>query len=272
MQAELDPETEPFWPVTLEALSPKHPSLLDPRGTWQSITDLSTQSIETERRAIVRGPLRLAALGADATNRTADAALELERWLRPERARASRCPPSTPIVARPGEYEVDAVEGAAGAHAVVGVTLPLSAAGGVPAEAEMTAFLLNRAGGLLDRAVRAPGLAAHAEATVLGGGDGAALAIEVATPGPTARAAATQVRALLSRLADGTVSAEELAVAKANYEEARASARVDPRLRIVEAWLGRTTMKAPDLAALRAFHRQVFAPERHVVVLTRERQ
>ncbi|HVW26429.1 MAG TPA: hypothetical protein VHC69_13770 [Polyangiaceae bacterium] len=271
MQTELDPETEPFWPVALEALSPKHPSLLDPRGTWQSITDLSTQSVETERRAIVRGPLRLAALGADAAARTGDAALELERWLRPERARASRCAPTTSIVARPGEYEVDAADGAAGSHAVVGVTLPLSPSGSAPVEAELTAFLLNRPGGYLDRAVRAPGLAAHAEATVLGGGDAAALAIEVATPGPTARAAATQVRALLSRLADGTATAEDLATAKASYDESHAAARIDPRLRIVETWLGRAPAKLPDLATLRAFHRQVFAPERHVVVLTRAR-
>ncbi len=269
VQGELDPETEPLWPVTLEALSPRHPSLLDPRGTWQSVTDLSTQSTETERRAIVRGPLRLAALGADAVGRTADAVLELERWLRPERARASRCPVAAPITARPGEYEVDAAAGAAGAHAVVAVTLPLSPMGGVPVEAEMTAFLMNRAGGWLERAVRAPGLAAHAEATVLGGGDAAAFAIEVATPGATARPAASQVRALLARLADGTTSAVELAAAKAGYDDAHAAARVDPRRRIVEAWLGRPAAKTPDLAALRAFQRQVFAPERHVVVLTR---
>jgi hypothetical protein len=269
MQSDLDPETDPLWPVTLEALSPKRPSLLDPRGTWQSVTDLSTQATETERRALVRGPLRLAALGADAAARTGDAAIELERWLRPERARASRCPTTTPIVARPGEYEVDSAAGAAGSHAVVAVTLPLSPTGGVPIEAEMTAFLMNRPGGWLERAVRAPGLAAHAEATVLGGGDAAAFAIEVATPGATARPAASQVRALLARVAEGTTTQEELAAAKAGYDEAHAAARVDPRRRLIEAWLGRPAVKAPDLATFRAFAHQLFAPERHVVVLTR---
>jgi hypothetical protein len=133
----------------------------------------------------------------------------------------------------------------------------------------MTVFLMNRPGGWLDRAVRAPGLAVHAEATVLGGGDASALAVEVATSGPTARAAATQVRALLSRLAEGIVTTEEVAAAKASYDEAHAAARIDPRRRIVEAWVGRPSLKAPDVTALRAFHRQAFAPSRHVVVLTR---
>src|SRR5262249_14660447 len=76
MQAELDPETQPLWPIALEALSPKHPSLLDPRGTWQSITELSTQAAEVERRALVRGPLRLAVLANASYSRPDPAALE----------------------------------------------------------------------------------------------------------------------------------------------------------------------------------------------------
>jgi hypothetical protein len=271
MQAELDPETEPLWPVALEALSPKHPSLLDPRGTWQSVTDLSTQAAEIERHAVLRGSLRLALLGPDAAIRSGDALIELTRWLHPDRTRNARCPALPPLAAHPGEYEVDAPVATAGSRAVIAVTLPLSATGGVPAEAEYTAYLLNRAGGWLEHAVRAPGLAARAEATLLGGGDSAALAIEVATPGPTARPAAAQVRALLSRLSDGTVTAAELAQARAAYDDGRAAQRVDPRRRIVELWLSRPAPKPPELGSLRAFHRQAFAGERHVVVLTRTR-
>jgi hypothetical protein len=271
LQAELDPETEPLWPVVLEALSPKHPSLLDPRGTWQSITDLSTQAAEIERHAVLRGSLRLALLGPDAAARSGDALLELTRWLHPDRARNARCPALPPLAAHPGEYEVDAPAATAGARAVIAVTLPLGNTGGVPLEAEYTAYLLNRAGGWLERAVRAPGLAARAEATVLGGADAAALAIEVAAPGPTAKPAAAQIRALLSRLSDGTVTADELAQARAAYDEMHAAQQVDPRRRVVELWLARIAAKAPDLASLRAFHRQAFAAERHVIVLTRAR-
>jgi hypothetical protein len=270
IQAELDPETEPLWPVVLEALSPKHPSLLDPRGTWQSVTDLSTQAAEIERHAVLRGSLRVALLGPDAAGRSGDAILELSRWLHPDRTRNARCPALPTLAAHPGEYEVDA-PATAGARAVIAVTLPLSAAGGLPIEAEYTAYLLNRAGGWLERAVRATGLAARAEATVLGGGDAGALAIEVAAAGPTARPAAAQVRALLMRLSDGAVTADELAQARAAYEETHAAQQIDPRRRIVELWLARSAPKAPDLAALRAFHRQAFAAERHVIVLTRAR-
>jgi len=271
LQADLGQETELLWPVAIEALAPRHPSLLDPRGTWQSVTELPTHAAEVERRALVRGPLRLAILSNSETAQIDGAELSLERWLRPERRRAVDCPSAPAVLPRAAEYEVDPPSGgAAGSRALVAVAVPPSPTGGLPLEAEWTAHLLNREHGWLDRSVRVPGLAIHAEATVLGGRDAAALAIEIVATGDRAREAASQARAVLARLAEGAATAEDLAAARLELEQASALAAVDPRQRVVQLWLGGMAPKPPpDLAALRRFHHDVLAPERHVVVLPR---
>jgi hypothetical protein len=225
---------------------------------------------------LLRGPLRLAVLANDdagkspaggPTIQAIDAQAALERWLRPERTEQARCPATTRVAARPGEYEVEAPREGGGSRAVVAVSLP----GAASEEAEWTVHLLNRPNGWLERSVQVPGLAAHAEALLLGGGDAAALAIEIVASGNQARDAATQVRALLARLAEGAAAPDDVAAAQAAFAEANAEASVDPRHRIVQLWLGRTRARVPDLASLRRFHRDALASERHVVVVTKTR-
>jgi hypothetical protein len=273
LQSELGQETELLWPVAIEALSPQHPSLLDPRGTWQSVTELPAPAVGVERRALVRGPLRLALL-LSATPDSADGArVALERWLRPERTRSTTCPTAGSVASKPAEYEIDPpTQSSGGARALVAVSIPVPAAGGVPIEAEWTAHLLNRQNGWLDRSVRVPGLAVHAEAAVLGGHDTAALAVEIVSTGDKAREAASQARAVFARLAEGAATPDDLVAARSAFEAERTAASVDPRHRVVQLWLGNNgSGSLPDLAALRRFHREVLAPERHVVVLPRAR-
>ena len=52
----------PAYAALVEALSPGHPSWLDPRGTWSSAQGLSADDVETARRAFIQGDLRLAVL------------------------------------------------------------------------------------------------------------------------------------------------------------------------------------------------------------------
>jgi hypothetical protein len=130
---------------------------------------------------------------------------------------------------------------------------------------------LNRPNGWLDTAVRVPGLAVFAEARVLGGDAGAALAVEIITTDKKAPEAIAQTRALFQRLEDGAATADDVVKARAAAEEAILRSSVDPRHRIVRLWTGRADPKSPDLASLRRFHRQVLGPERHVVVVTRPR-
>jgi hypothetical protein len=271
LQGELDPETEPLWPVALEALAPHHPSLLDPRGTWQSITDLSAPALDAQRRALVRGPLTLAVLSNSGPDQAAAASVELERWLEPPRAGNPTCAAPPALAANPGVYEVDAPASLAGSRALLGVLLPRMPSGGIADEAAFTVHLLNRPGGWLDRAVRIPGLAVHAEAALLGGADAAALVVELSAQGQSARAAAEQVRALWARLAEGATTTEDVVAATNAAAEAAEAVAVDPRHRIVRLWLGRKEPRTPDLASMRKFHREAFGPDRHVVVLTRVR-
>lgn len=269
-ETELGSDAPSLWTTALEALAPGHPSALEPRGTWQSIANLSTRGTEIRRRAFVRGPLRLAVLGNASLEQASVAEQALTRWLRPLREQQSACPRPTPLSAKPGEYWVDAPPDATGSRALVAVSLPLSPSG-IPLEAAFTVHLLNRQNGWLERSVRIPGLAPYAAASVLGGSAAAALAVEIALPGHSAKEAVAQVRALFDRLSQGAASAEDLTLATTALLSQRAQAMLDPRYRAVRLWLGRSEPAPPDLAALRRFHQRMLAADRHVVVLTRPR-
>ncbi len=270
LQSELESETQLLWPVALQAVAPGHPSLLDPRGTWQSITEISTRAAELERDALVRGALRLAVISNGAPAQADHVEQAIERWLKPARTDDVACPASPPLVAEPAEYDVDSATAPSGTHALVAVAVAPTPAG-IPLEAEWTAYLLNRPNGWLERSVRVPGLAVHADATLLGGKDAAALAIEIVGTEDKAREAVAQVRAVLARLSEGAATAEDLAAANASYDAALAERAVDPRERVVRLWIGAPDPVLPDLAALRRFQRATLAPERHIVVLPKER-
>jgi hypothetical protein len=269
---ELAPEIEPLWPAALDALSPSRASLLDARGTWQSVSDLSVESIEVDRHALVRGPLRFALILNAGDTKTERATLSLERWLKPERKSQARCPTPVTVTPKPGEYTVDAPKATSESHALVGVTLPTGKPGPTPLEARVTAYLLNRPSGWLDTAVRLPGLALHAEASVLGGGEASALVVEVSAPEQKAKEAAQQVRALLARIAEGSTTQAEFDAAQKGLDAAELERASDPRHRVVRLWLAEPRPPSTDLAALRRFHKQALAPERHVLVVTRSRQ
>lgn len=270
-EAEIASDVPALWTAGLLALSPDHPSLLEPRGTWQSLTNLSTQAIETRRRAFLRGPLRMAMLTGGGTADANTAERSLARWLRPLRERKATCPAHGPLGTRPGEYVVDSPSGMVGSRALVGVTLPASPETGIPPEAGMTAHLLNRPDGWLDRALRVPGIATHAVASVVGGSLGAALVVEIALPDTNAKAAISQVRALLQRLSQGAATPEDVRAATTALLAQRTAAMLDPRHRVVRLWLGQKDDRAPDLAALHEFHRRTLDADRHVVVMTRPR-
>ena len=269
LAGELSPEMDPSWPIALNALAPKRPSLMDPRGTWQSVTELSTHSIDTARRTLVRGPLRLAAILGDAAP---DAELEIERWLRPERTERAACPASSAVTSHPGEYTFPpSVSGSATSRSILAVAIQPTRDGGMPPEADATALLLNRANGGLDTALRTPGLAVFAEASVLGGSDGGALVLEITASEKKTLEAVAQARALFARLQEGAATAEDLAQARAVGEADKWRASVNPRYRLARLWTGRNEPEWPDFAALRRFHRQTLGAERHIVVTARPR-
>ena len=138
-------------------------------------------------------------------------------------AASSRWRPTTAIPTRLRRY--------------VAVPLP-TLESGLSREAEWTAFLLNRPGGWLDQALRAPNGSFAARARVLGGSRATALVIEVHAGSDALRGAVAQVRGLFDRLARGAATAADFEVARKHFEREGSVALLDPRRRMVDLWRG----------------------------------
>jgi hypothetical protein len=168
LQTEIGPERGVLWDVAYDALSPGHVSVLDARGTWDAVTRHSTHATDLERRAFIRGPLRVAVIANADPSQVGTATGALERWLRPIRTGPIACTPIATPTARLGEYAVETDDAPKqGGRALVAVSFTPSPLRGVPREAEWTLYLLNRPGGWLDSALRKPGLATETRATLI---------------------------------------------------------------------------------------------------------
>lgn len=243
---------QPFvgFSLALEGLSPGHPSWLEPRGTWDSVSELPSEALERARRLWLGGPLRLSVLTNGGSGQSRAAVEELESWLLPLRAEVRACPIARAEPARRGEVRVDAKSAPNYEGAYVGVTL--GSPGFVSARiAELLAFMLNRPGGLLERAVAVPGLGATVRAHALGGVRRPALLLDVRALPERLEEAVRRARAVFDSLSRGAFGGEDLASAQRELARREEEARFDPRRRIVELWRAE---KAPalDLAAVRA--------------------
>jgi hypothetical protein len=257
---------DPGYFAALEATAPGRPSWIEPRGTWRSVSNASTHAIEIQRRAWLRSPLRVAVIANQDEQQARAAADELERWLRPLRGSVTNCRRAERPKARSGEITVE-LGSSSESRAAAYLAVPLPA--GPPAEAHWTAWLLNRPSGWLDRTLREPAIAADARARVLGGSGAAALVIEIGALEEQTGRAVQQVRGLLERLSRGALRAKDVELARAQLAQARESASLDPRRRIVDLWIGGDGAE-PTLDSLRRFQRAL-APASHVVVLVNRR-
>jgi hypothetical protein len=198
-------------------------------------------------------------------------ALAAERWLRLLRPEPTRCPVPVRIASRSGELALETAErGTDEAPAYVAVPLP-TIESGLSREAEWTAFLLNRPGGWLDQALRAPNGSFAARARVLGGSRASALLLEVHAAGDALKGAVAQVRGLLDRLARGAVTPADFEIARKHFEREGSLALLDPRRRMVDLWRGESPRAPADVAALRRFV-GALRQEAHVVVYLRPRE
>ena len=179
---------------------------------------------------------------------------------------------ATAVTPRHGELKLEtsaSVEPRAAAY----VTVPLpTSPHGLAREAAWTALLLNRQGGWLDQALRLPGLASSAHATVLGGRRAAALVIEITAVDDKVEDAVAQVRGLLDRLAHGAATADDAAIARRRFQQLDTRASLDPRRRIVDLWRGAGSPETADLASLRRFQHAAFQPGREIVVYVHQQQ
>ncbi len=267
--AGLGPGPRPGYWLALESLAPDHPSWLEPRGTWQSITEAARQDVATRRRRLLSEPLRVAVLASWDAAQAETTAQALERWLRPVRREPEACPSVSAPAPKHGELDLETSAAPDhGASAYVAVPLPA----GTERAARWTTLLLDRDGGWLDQALRKPGLASSAHATLLGGSHARALVIEITANPDAAHDAVAQVRGLLDHLARGAATAGDLRYAAERAARIDTAAELDPRRRIVDLWRGSADAAAPDLAALRRFHQQAFRADAPVVVYVKRRR
>ncbi len=267
-QAALGPGPRPDWWLAIHALAPDHPSWLVPQGTWGSVAEATTHGVVDQRGQLVAGPLRLAVIANVTDAQAALVAQGADRWLQPLRADPSECPPATQPTARVGQLEIETTPGPGTAAAHVGVALPLRR--GVSEEAHYTLWLLNRPGGWLDQALQRTGLVASARAHLLGGRRASALVVTLEAAPEQTEPAVAQLRALFERLAQGAVSKRDFLQARREFGRGAARSTLEPRRRVVDLWQT-VTPEPPTLASLQAFHARVFPPDRHLVVIVKQR-
>jgi hypothetical protein len=252
--------------LALRQTTSNHPSYLEPRGTWASLTAISARSVQLERERFVRSKLRLASLGNQDEVQIQAAERRLLSLLGSLDSGAVECPPRAAATALPGKYVIDA-SGVREPSAIVGVPLPPSP-GGPSEEARWTEWLMNRPGGWLDQALQRPGLVSTARARAMGGSAAAALVIEIHAVDDKHDEAIAQVRGLLERLRGGAANAADVSLASEQLARNEASRRLNPRARLVDLWHGGSRRSA-TLDSLHALHRAAFEAGREVVVMTR---
>ncbi len=248
----------------LDALSPEHSAWLEPRGSFASLSQANRDSVAARGRDLLRGPLRVAALGNHDEPQAAAAAHALERWLAPWRDDARRCPATTEHVARSGEIALSVTGDANMESAYLGV--PFASRLKNEREAQAIAASLNRA---LAEALSAEHLDASAQASVVGGGRVGALIVEIHANDADAHRATVEARRALTRILDSPLSNEELADAQRVGDQRALGDSLDPRRRIVDLWRGASTDAPLSRSSVRAFQTMLAGSAQVVVSVTR---
>ncbi|HET9933069.1 MAG TPA: hypothetical protein VFQ35_20340, partial [Polyangiaceae bacterium] len=232
------------WSTLLEGLAPSHPSWLEPRGLWATVSELSGDELERTRRFLLAGPLRLAVLANRGEAQVPAAARTLEDWLMPARGNVSDCSLPRGELPRRGEVRVRQA-GAQYEGAYVGVVLAQTGLRGARA-AELAELLLNHPRSAMQRGVTARAPGASATARALASVRRPALVVEIRAMPEQLSAAIAVVRAGLDELGRGEFTNEAFAQALARLGEREAEERFDPRRRIVDLFRGAS---APELDA-----------------------
>jgi len=248
----------------LDLLAKGHIGWLEPRGSWEALRDATLEGTREQWRLFLSSPLRLAVVANAGRGQGAALRTELERWLGPALAPRWKCPALPAAGTVSGEQELLGLA-AQGAEPAAYVAARVPA--GQYEQARWTAWLLNRPGGWLERALEQPGLVASASALVVGRPDFAALVVEVQALEDRLDQAVAQLRALLERLAAGAATQRDFASARAAFAAVRSEAALEPRNRLVELWAGPEPAAVASPSALRAFHRALRSDRLTVVVV-----
>ncbi|MBI4703288.1 MAG: hypothetical protein HY744_19400 [Deltaproteobacteria bacterium] len=247
------------------AAVPNHPSWIAPLGGMERALGLEDRRVRARWRALQRSALRFALLAPADGGLDAVAGREIDRWLL-EQARGGACPERSAAAAPlTGTHRVLA---AGPGRVLVGARVPPA---GEPDHelARLTAAALGGKGGLLDRALLAPGLASACSARVLGGIWAAALLVDAQPlPGKLEPARRALVELVATLAQDGIPDAPARRAERLWAEQWRAE-HSDPRRRVQDLWRGVPSRPpgAPDRRRWQAFVAEALAPSKLIVVV-----
>jgi len=253
---ELGPERRiGFWHA-LQSMAPDRPGLISPLGTLDSVGAANISRLQARRAILLRYPLRVAVLANDDPNQAAEVERASMRWVGPHRLSPLSCPAATAPLPVSEDLRVGAAEQTEPAPATFAIAL-----NGVADSDEVhlawLVYLLTRTGGWLDQALLRSSLATSAHATLVGGHKRRALVVRVGAVESELDDAIAQTRALFRRLASGNaVTEKETAEAHAWYRAAWKQARLSPRRRLVDLWLGNSGPQHADIRSFRQFLRR----------------
>jgi len=218
------------------AMAPGHASWIVATGREDALARAADAAVLTRAQALRAGPIRVAVL-ANVDAAQGDAALRAaDRWVdRRAGGEGRACRAATAAApSRPGTYAVEARPGAA---PEAYLAFPI-AAGDARARlaAGLVATALDGEGGLLEKALGAPGMARSWSAHVVGWPRSPALVVHIVSTQAALDAAVMQARALVDRLRKSGLGAAEFERATlASAREALGMA-LDPRARVVATW------------------------------------
>jgi hypothetical protein len=255
------------------ALSPGHPSWVQPAGTAIGLASASDEALKMRAAALRLGPLRVAVL-ANADAAQADGVVRaVDRWVarRPGESRA--CPAVASLSApRPGTYAVDRPAGAL-SEAILAIGLPAGNRDAV-VDATWLAAALDGPEGLLVRSLGSSGDGPRAgepmwSAGVVGAPLAPGFMIRLRAPDGAIDAAVAQARALLDKLRLEGPRSDDWTRAASGVASDRLSAELQPRQRLVALWLSHPEPPSPSLDAIRAFAAAYLRDDSFLVIAAR---
>jgi len=251
---------------------PGRPSWFSPVGNPEALARSSDGALSIRAAALRAGPLRVAVLANESASQGTAATRAVDRWVPRRPGETRSCPtPSEPPAPRPGTYVVDPT-GSPEQAGQVWLALPLARGDERSVHlARFFALALEGEGGLLARAVGAPGLARAWSANVVGPLRGAALVVRITSSEGALDAAVAQTRALFDRLRQRGLDESDRQRAILARTRAEQRALLEPHGRLLALFReGRMDSAAPPpLDALRSFAATVLRDDALVIVAAR---
>lgn len=266
--ASLGPGPRPALWRALQAFAPQQPGIVLADGTFAAVEAVSFGDLREQRTRFLRLPLKLAVLSNVSPRQSEVVRDSIARFLALVRSAEQACPNwPEPLPLVKGEVRVQ-TRGDDSGDATVTLAMALPTSDRLD-EAHSTLLLrmLNGPTGWLSESLREKGIVGTAEARVVGGARRRGLVVALGTLPSVADAAIGAVRVLFEQLADGRLPERPLlASAIGEWAHAEVTLRFDPRARLEDLWLGRTSIPKLTERSTRDYLTRSFAANEPFIV------